>query len=271
MSNYTSKKILLPDSLDEIGLMYSMTRNENETLSEFRHRIILEQRRRIDNNIYQLQYSFGRELSEKEKPQFIIEPMEDARRCRVLVTAAKVSLWSDYNESPVAEMNTDGYAVKIIDILYLLGMNGFSLLEANSYEPDGDARNLCLYDSKKQGTESLLNSKMNRLGKRFIQEITFSDTTIFQNEKETKDDVLADGDYYVDYIEGIVFSFNNANGFASYIYFDNNAVIYASKVKCYTLNDESIDNIIKTNDRINPKGIRYYQESINRYPFVWGK
>ena len=85
----------------------------------------------------------------------------------------------------------------------------------------------------------------NSTSRKFIYDCSFDSEIIFLTEKSTYEEVLADGDYYIDHTNGIVFSYSLAVGGAYFSYRDFPYVLSWQPVKVLPLYDSDIHHITR--------------------------
>ena len=119
-------------------------------------------------------------------------------------------------------------------------------------------------------------------GFKYLYNCLFTSPLIFANEVTDYDLVQAEGDYYVDFTNGVVFSYLPAAGLMSCQYRDFPYTIAIQPVKVIPPYDPDIDTLKKNylisddtglEERLslNSYGAQVTNQIINAYPLQWGK
>ena len=102
MGTYAPERILMPVGLDEAGLKLSLERLPQESLSDYRRRLLLETRDPSDPSGGSVIRHTNRKVGEFETPVFDISLVLDsddlpvASDPRVVVTSTRLRLYHDY-------------------------------------------------------------------------------------------------------------------------------------------------------------------------------
>lgn len=281
MSEYTPNKVLLPSGLDEIGLLKSMVRLPDESLSDFRRRILLEHRQPTDNSFNTLKKSPGRLTGQVDIPIAKISLASTDVIPRIKVTSTRLYVWEDREADPVAEIDIQkrgsGYFVgNVLETIESTSLFSIEILDTEYLYKY--SRQLMIEDTLRSNVFNLLDNYVNKLPNKYVADLMFSDTGVFSNLVESVELVQSSGDYFIDATNGIVFSHELARGYVSYSYSQFPLILYWQPVRCFLLNDEDIDYLIKdtpANEEdsavLNSKGALYYNELLDRYPLEWGQ
>jgi hypothetical protein len=138
--------------------------------------------------------------------------------------------------------------------------------------------------SNTSGAVNLLRASMTTqqiLPNQNIKEIRFSNTEVFKNQKYSIGDVLLAGDYYVDYQEGVAYSFTSGDGFISYTYRDFPFRLTWQHLRAYPYADADLDyrhkDMLVDDDGIeqplllNSEGAKIANHILEIHPLGWGK
>lgn len=280
---YDSSAVLLPSGLDEVALKWSLSRLPRENLEAFKNRLLLEYRDPTDNSLTQFKTSPGRQVGLLDVPIAKITLVDTSLRYpRLQVTATKLYWWDNSNEDPVLELDLvhRDEAYFLDDVITAL--QGISAIAVEIIDVDYQyrfSRQLRLEDTNSQGTSFLQENYVNNLNTSLINSIQFGETTVFKTEKLTSAEVEAEGDYYVDYQNGIVISNNLQSGFCLYTRSDFPLYLYWQPVRVFELNDSDAKLLTKDTLRtdigdeyqlLNAQGTRYFNELLKAYPLEWG-
>ncbi|MFM7854057.1 MAG: hypothetical protein ACKO96_19585, partial [Flammeovirgaceae bacterium] len=96
-----------------------------------------------------------------------------------------------------------------------------------------------------QEIQALGENYVNRLNHNLVSNLRFSNSEIFKVEKNSSEEILESGDFYIDYENGVVFSNDLQSGFANYIASNFPFILWWQPVKVFELNDSDIDLLIK--------------------------
>lgn len=267
---YSTKKILIPGSLDELGLNLSLPRLESESLGDYRKRLLLEVRDPSGPTQDQFCRNLSRRVGLVDVPVFeiglklsggvplAVDPL-------VEVTSNFLRLYHDVDDEPEFEINLT--EVKFLNDVYAL-ISGSTYFDVEILDTDYDyKRSLSLRyckSTKFMDTEFLNNSRQNRLTKSLIADIYPNDMEAFQNEIFDLN-FVDDGDYYVDYLNGVIFSKVPMKGYLSYSYREFPFTMFWNQVRSFPFNDNDKNHRIMdlvNNDVSEPKILNSYGASI---------
>ena len=105
---------------------------------------------------------------------------------------------------------------------------------------------------------------------------------MFQTEKNSVGDLEEEGDFYIDYKNGVVFTESPASGFVSYSYRKFPFTIYWQPVRAYPLNDPdnkyiNYDTLISDETGLpeytllNSTGAKITNQTLQLHPLGWGR
>lgn len=305
MSKYTGRKVRLGTSLDELGIMLGLKRLEGESITDYRRRLALQAKTRPDQSEKSFIDTISRSVGLFEEDLLEIDLVLDsdgepvAPAPRIEVTSAFIRVWSDENAEPDLELDifNHGYGYHIGEVEEALRALSFITVESLPREPDTEAesykykRSWFIKCSDSDGmiyNTPLKRMRMNKFykedmqGFKYLYNCLFTSPLIFANEVTDYDLVQAEGDYYVDFTNGVVFSYLPAAGLMSCQYRDFPYTIAIQPVKVIPPYDPDIDTLKKNylisddtglEERLslNSYGAQVTNQIINAYPLQWGK
>ena len=250
MATYTPSKFPLPNGLDEVGYHFSMFRLPNETLDNFRRRILEESRIPAGASQSEFIRSINRQVGLQDIALFEIELVEDGNGDSLAVdpyieiTSSHIRAYNDYANNEIdIELNLYDReeALFITDVKDEFDSSTYFdltvLVDGNSYL-NWYSKNLMYSNTNEHVvSEPLLESRSNLLDNSNIFSLKAQNFQLFQTEKNSVGDLEEEGDFYIDYKNGVVFTESPASGFVSYSYRKFPFTIYWQPVRAYPLND----------------------------------
>lgn len=278
MSNFTSyEKKNLATWLDNIGLFLDISRLEDETLFDYKSRLIDSVRNKGNSTKEGLNNSLSRELGLEKVHIITIEPLDNNLKPYIEITSKYIRLYND----DVLDIELDTYEYTIGEFKTFVDMTSTSF--EITYYDDNYENEYCKKIQYNNNIRSYNNylypSKLNILNNNYLKDISLN-SSIFKNLKETYSEVTEDNDYYIDYTNGLIYSGLDANGSYSYTYYEVPFKLFYSPVVFYPLNDKDIDYLIKDQiltregleyKKLNTKGANFINELISVSPLNWGK
>lgn len=294
MGTYTPNKILLPNGLDEIGYRFGMKRFNNESLAHFRQRILQEARDPAGASEDQFIRSLNRQVGELDIPVFQIGLSLDidntplAADAYIEVTSSYLrayhnhaALELDFEISLVdrnagyflREIETEFNASSYFDLTVLTSDAGYIYWKSSNLRYGNT--------NKFVSGESLYPSRSNKLNNDLISNLKAQSFSLFQNEVSSVGAISNPGDYYIDYINGIVFTEDIAKGFVSYLYKDFPYTMFWQPVNVYPANDNDIDyrhkdtlisdvTGLEEHLLLNSEGAEVTNRILTIHPLGWG-
>ena len=282
MSKYSAdesvKKHKLGTYLDNAGQLLSLPRFENETLSDYKDRLLDHVRNRANSSRKGLNNAIPRMTGVGKKhiltldviDSSIIEPyVEITSKYLRLISDSVVDLQLDLHDLTIGDINltieasSTSFKVSYYDDTYQ-NIKGTKLLYDNNI--------------RLSGLEFFNNTKLARLQNGHIINLNFSSDK-HRIKKASINDVTGQYDYFINNNEGIVYTGDINTDAISYLYYDMPYKIYYSPIVWYPLNDKDIDDIIKdsvlTDDGIerlilNSRGADIINELTSIHPLTWG-
>ena len=306
MGKYTPIKSATGVSLDEVGISLGLQRLPEESLDAYRKRLALqaEDRPRVDERSFI--DTISRTVGLFEERIFEIDLVLDgdgdpvAAAPRIEVSSCFLRVWSNYGTSDpelVMDIYNRGKGYHLGDVYTSLNALSFITVtelpetpveDKDSYKYKRSWFLKCGNTDALEFQGGLRRSRMNNLynadgtERKYIHNCLFDAGRIFLTEKASYDDLAEPGDYYVDYTEGIVFTYITADGTVSYEYRKFPYTLKLQPVKVFPLYDKDIDHLrkdylikdstgIKDRLQLNPYGAKLVNDMLRAYPLQWGE
>jgi len=293
MSTYTPQRISLSVGLDETGLGLSLFRLDGESLEDYRRRLLLEARDPSGPTEIQLINSVNRYLGQFEIPIFEIDVIRNstgepiASDPYIEVTSTHFRIYSDYSSgSPDIELNlvdrSDAYFLEAIYTAFV-GNTDFTISTLDTdYEYKKSAFLKYGNNNRFIHTELLGKSRANKLKYELIQEIYPQAELLFKTEVATRESIAAEGEFYIDYINGVVYTYDFARGFIAYSYRKFPYRLHWQPVRVWPYNNEDKKYLyynelisdttgLGENTLLNSEGARIANMVLAVHPLNWGK
>jgi len=293
-------------SLDEVGIKLGMQRVPEESLDNYRKRLALQAESRPSVSERDFINTISRSVGLFEDRIFEIDLVLDgngesvAPRPRIEVTSSFIRVWSNYGTlEPELEVDiyNRGQGYHLGEVYTKLDALSFITVAELQETPADDKDSYkykrswflkCGNTDRIQYNYILNNNKMNNFYnkddsiRKYIHNCLFSNGGIFLKEKTSHDSLSEDGDYYVDYTNGIVFSYNLARGSVSYEYDEFPYTLKTQPVKVVSPYDPDIDHLKKdyliddstgknTRLKLNSYGAKMTNSILKGYPLQWGE
>ena len=328
MAEYAPSKVPIPVTLDDIALRHSLIRFPDESLTEFRDRVLAEVRSPSD--VTQISYisELGRQLGLKDTIVCSIsltlldgEPI--ATDPYLEITSTKLRYYSDWDSGvPDIDINllyraetlsavTDPVGSGVYDstlstdlVLQILQALVAEATLTVTMPREWDTLDLSIDNTIRDswiqdvGARLALNFKFSNtdnarhlirtaissqqvLPHQNIRDIRFENQLIFKNLKDSISEVAESGDYYVDFINGVVYSHDEADGYMSYTYRDFPFDLVWQPVRAYPYNDSDLDlrhkdllideDGVERNLLLNHEGAMIANQVLRIHPLGWGE
>ncbi len=231
MGTYTSDKIVIPTSYDELGLKYSLPRlvDGNESLDDYRRRLLLEARDPSGASETDFIRSTSRKVGLFEEEVMKIDLLLDGNGDPVAadpyleITASYLKAYSNYGAGTIDVQvdftdKANGYFIQDVNAAFA-SSTFFSVAGYQTSYDEKWSELLRFENTKKLKIIPTLDERyVNDTGCKYISSYVFSDQAVFVNEKSSSSALAADGDYYVNKTDGTIFSYTIQSGFASISY-----------------------------------------------------
>lgn len=293
MSVYTPNRIAIATGLDEIGINLGLTRIEGESLSDYRNRLLLETREPSGPTQREFIRSLSRKVGAFDVPVFRIDLVKDANDIPLAadayleVTSSHLKIYSDHEAGLLdVEVNfydrADGYFLE--DVWAAVDASTYFTIEIldEDYEYK-KSRNLRFGNTDVHvPSELTLPSQENKLVHGYLKTFAGAATEVLVSEKSLLTDVQAAGDFYVDYVNGVVFTYDFLSGAVTYTYRDFPYDLYWQKVRVYPLLDSDkkyfhYDTLISDTTgepdyvKLNSHGAWVANQLLVVHPMTWGE
>lgn len=256
---YKQQGVMLETTLDEIGKRKSLKRIDGEGAESFKKRLKINNKNPPNPSLKYYNTNIANRLAVSENVVFQIELVEDQidkdDLPKIEIDAVFFRLWKNRSKEPVLEFNLHLEENKF---MYTLreALLQFPFILVREIEYEGEERCKELMISSSEGYVEgvrFANSNFHNLGKKYITKMSTGNPIFTEVSKDSVEEVKEEGDYYLDKINGYLYLYRSLDGFSTLFYEDFPFEVKLCGVKCYELNDKSIDYIIKDTE-INEKG-----------------
>ena len=259
MSEYKQEKMLIDTELDEIGRRKSLNRLKEESLVNFKDRIYLCGLNQPLPNLDYYTFATNNFLNLFEKKVLEISLIEDYINPndlpRIEIKANSIEIWKELSKDSVLKIYFDDPNYKFLkDIKSEIEKLNFLTVENLDYEEYLESKNL-----KQKSSDNYLSTFPLKLSKyqdfeiKYIEDYHTNNPVISLYEKGSKEELSENGDYYLDRINGRLYTHQENKGFANLLYQDFPFTIVWSPVKIIELNDESARSLFYEK-QINTEG-----------------
>lgn len=287
--SYSPSKTKLPNTLDSIGLEYSLVRFEHESLDAFRNRILAEARDPSGPTEKQYLRTLNRKLSLLDLPVISVDLVyvdgeATAPDPFIEVTSSMVRFYSDYEAEIIdCEMNISGRETWVKDVYDMLAASSYlTVTQLEDYQPYIASDKLMYSNSISWvDAEVLPQRRVAKLLHDKIRDFYPEALELFQTDVGVPDDILATGDYCVDKANGVLFTFSDMRSLVSYSYSLWPFTLYWQPVRAYPLQDLDVDKIIASEQigelnapvylRNNDLGAKFANHILGVHPLTWGR
>jgi len=296
MATYTPTRFPLPNGLDERGLMLGLQRLDTETLATYRRRLLLEVRDPSGSIEADYIRTLNRKVGQFDEPMFDVDVIRDANGNPLApdpyieITSTHMRAYSDWTNGTLDfELNLHersgtgtAYFLREVDIA-LTASTFFShtVLDTAFTFKRSDHLKFGNTEFHVMG-RSLRESQSNKLEHNLIREIYSQAFYIFENEVATSALVVQEGDFYVDYINGVIITYETAKGFVSYTYKVFPYRLYWQSVRAMPYNDPdkiyshkdtilSDDTGLPVYEVLNGEGAKIANGVLNVHSLGWGE
>jgi hypothetical protein len=293
MGSYTPDRYGLPRGLDEVGLRLGLPRLPAENNTDYRRRLLLQPRRPPGPDWDSIFRSIARTVGEFDKRvlKIVFDTDSDgatvAADPNIIVSSTRLYVYSDFTSLTLAATldiwDSDGsYFLKdVYDSLSALSF--LTVTQEDDYSDYLLSRNLMISHAEGHVYRELLRtSACNRLQNGLLRTISFDNYNAFSSQKDLKADISDDGDFYVDMVNGVVFSQSAQRGGAYYSYVKNPFYLWWQPIRTEPANDPTLmhalmDSRIDQSDGSSEPSVLngYGTDIVNRisstHPLGWGE
>ena len=294
MSKYSSKKYQFPVPLDEVGINAGIIRLKDESLEDYRRRVNLQVKDMPNPSKDSVLSTANRAAGLFEKNLLKISLVTDSEGIamaadpRIEIKATSFKVWSDWSGGANApELDTkislrEG-AFFMKDLLPLLSGLPFLDIEVlDEYEDYLKTSNLkiCNTDAV-SGAIALSSSRLNKLWTGKFINAYFTNAGVYLNEVSSIESMAKEGDFYINYDRGFIYSFSPGAGEVSVDYPEFPFYLKWQPVKAIEVNDETLieltrDYLIDDDGRskrllLNSYGASIANRILKQSPINWGE
>jgi hypothetical protein len=289
MGTYVPEEIQLPVGLDEAGLARAMDRLPEETLAHYRRRLLLEVRDPSDPTGESVVRHVNRKIGQFELPVFDIELVLDEDDLPVAVdpyveiTSTWLRAYHNYDGGELdfeVDLRSSRWLVDVVAAFS--GSAYFSATTLDDYSDYLGAQHLRIGNTSKWvDGRQLFASYQNTLPHKYIKEMWFTASIPFADLKETRAEVEESGDYWIDYDNGLIISYDTQGGLCYYTYRQFPYRVYWQPVRVLFANEDDLeyefkDNLVsdETGEEqpalLNSRGAVLYNRVLATHPLGWG-
>lgn len=293
MSVYTPNKQLLSFGLEELGtISLGLPRLPNETLDNYRRRLLLEARDPNGPTEADFIKSVNRQVGLFETPVFQIDVIRDsnddplAADPHVEITSTYLRAYSDWDNSTLDfEIDfgdrVNGYFLREINTAF--GASSFFNITVLDTDHTFKLSSHLRFDNTERfvNSEFIADSRSIKLKNNLIRDIYPQNVPLYQQEVASVALILEIGDFYVDYVGGNIFVYEPAGGFMTYAYKQFPWTMYWQPVKVWPYNDPDKkykyynsliddDTGLGDNTLLNVEGAELANIVLGVHPLGWG-
>lgn len=296
MATYTPTRFPLPNGLDERGLLLGLQRLDSEDLPTYRRRLLLEARDPSGSSQDDFIRALNRKVGKFDEPMFDVDVIRDANGIPLApdpyieVTSTHLRLYSDWTNSTLDfELNLHersgtgtAYFLREVDTALTASLffshtvldTGFTFKRSDQLQYGNSEIHVI--------GRRLRESQSNKLEHDLIRTIYSQAFYIFQNEVATSALVVAEGDFYLDYVNGVIITYETAKGFISYTYKKFPFRLYWQSVRAMPYNDAdkiyshkdtilSDETGLPVHEVLNSEGAKIANGVLNVHSLGWGE
>ena len=260
MTKYKQNELLLDTEMDEIGRRHSLNRYLNESKYNFKQRVHLSTLNNPKPVLSYYNFALNNHLNLFEKKVFKISlndnliDIEDLPRIEVDSTFLKV--WRNKSKDPVLVLNLHSKEYKFLkNIKEALNKLNFLSVETIDYDESWYSKNLVIQNTDGFISQYYLQtSQIQNFDIKYIEKYMTNNPITTLYRKNSIDDLVEDGDYYLDKLNGFLYTRIENNGFSDIMYQEFPFFLVWSPAKIFELNDKSIDFLIK-DKQVNEDGV----------------
>lgn len=263
-NKYNLKKLLVDTQLDDIGLKKSLIRFQSESMSSYRNRIVKSAKNPPKPNIKYYNFSTNNFLNANSSCCFrihLIDSKIDPKDLpRVIIDSNSLKVWKHRSKDPVVDINLKDKKFKFLkNVKEVLDKLDFIEIEILDYEEYLLSEYLLQTDSTEYSVrDTKPDSKVVRLGQKYIVDFLLGNSFTALFEKENFESLSNPGDYYIDRINGIVYTYLVNNGYGDVIFENFPLNINFGEAKIYMVNEESFQDLMY-DKQVNEQG---YEENL---------
>ena len=294
MSKYTPEEFRFPVSLDEIGIDLGLQRLPEEDMDDYRRRLLLHARKPPGPQKESIIETAQRKVGLFDKKVLKISLVRDsegypvAADPRVEVKGCYIYVWENWNHGESEpdykiNINLKEKAYFLRDVYKeLSSIPFFSVEKGLEYDDYLKSFNLKICNTDERYSLPFMNvSTFNKLPAENIRSIYLEDTLVFVYEVDSLDSMTKPGDYYVDRVKGLLWSYSPARGPVEGVHSIFPFTMMWQPVKVFEVNDETLQE--KTRDLLlndegnlerlllNSYGAKIANSILMEHPLQWGE
>jgi len=269
MSKYKQQEMLTDTQLDEIGRTRSLNRFKNESKVSFKDRIylsnIVSPAPILDYYTFALNNHLGLFQKKIFKIELIDSEINKNDLPRIEIKANSIEIWKEKSKDSVLFMNLRDEKFKfLINIKNALSKLNFIKVTDIDYDPYLYSKFLKQNSSDGyKGSILLQDSKLQDLDQKYIEAYNTNNPIASYKEKASSGDLIESGDFFLDKVNGLLYTFDENKGFATILYQSFPFYIEYSPAHIFELNDESLTKVMY-NKQIDEEGSEVFT-SLNSY------
>jgi len=293
MGSYTPILFDIPTGLDETGLMLGLHRFRDESLATYRRRLLLETTQRSGPTQQQFIHSVGRKVGQFDIPVFEVDLVLDGNDVPLApdpyieVTSTHVRAYSDWTNLTLdIELNlvsrTDAYFLREVYTAFNASTFFDITVIDTTYTFKRSDRLRFDNTERLKRIEYLKESRSNKLKNDHVRAIYPQATDHFIEEVASLALVDSVGKYYVDYLNGVIFTYEYVSGALTYSYKEFPYRMFWQPVRPWPYNDSDKDHRMKdlmvadaTGQEepllLNNEGAKIANVVLGIHPLGWGE
>lgn len=263
--------------LDDAGQMLDLPRLEDESMHDYKQRLLDFVRNRSNASEKGTNNSLARSIGLNRTHVFTIGVIEGTQSPFIEVTSKYLRLFVD----GVTEVEVDLYSSTMEAIkLVIEASTHFTVDYYDDNLSSASARKLCYGNNKDTEVQYLVQSKLN-----IIENTNIIDAVLSAQEEHIRGVssvplITKQEEYYLNKIDGLLYTGRNGSGYMTYSFYRTPYKLYYSPVTFFPLNDKDINKIIKDpvltengleEKILNMKGARIVNELLAESPIHWGE
>lgn len=250
MNKYKQEKILVDTQLDEIGRHKSLNRMEKESQVDFKDRVYLCSLNPPRPTLGYFNFAINNSLCLIQKKMFKVH-LEESKinpmdLPKIEIKANTLEVWKEQSKDSVLFLNLREEKYKHMKaVKESLEMLDFLSIELIDYEPYLLSKNLAQSSSGGYVANFLLEeSGFQNLETKYIKKYSTNNPIISISEKSSVEDLNEDGDYFLDRINGYLYTHIENRGFASFSFENFPFTFVFNPVNINEMNDPTMDSLI---------------------------
>lgn len=286
MPSYTQTVMLVDTQLDELGRQKSLNRLQDEPMNSFRDRVYLSglnpPRPVLDYYNFSVNNNLGLFQKKILKIELDENLIDEDDLPRIEIESNMLKVWENQSQDPVLEIYFNDPNYKFVkDVIAALQTLNFLVVTSLDSDDYDYSRNIQKSSSDSYRSEFLLRkSKMQKLGVKYIDFFNTNNPILMQNEEANADSLTEDGDYFLDKTNGILYTYGENAGVASFGFQSFPFYMIYNPANILELSDESMneiiyDNVIMEDEttsrlRLNSQGAQYINQILEDNRMYWG-